>query len=144
MLNLIRKGDDFSVNRIILIRDCALDKKGKKYIKATIPYNGNIVNASETIVSGVIVSSVYEEYCDITELLMNQIVASAMLDVSMKNIYIVDSNTLQNPNKTYSSKTIRYFVRKRKENGDIFLFVGNNRTSRLIAKLWGFKQVHLL
>lgn len=139
MLKSIRKGVDISVNKIILIRDCVSDKRGKKYIKTTIPYNGNMNNSSVTIISGV-----QEEHCDITELLMNQIIASAMLDVSMKNIYIMESNTLYNSNKTYSLMTIRYFVRKRKENGDIFLFVGNNRASRLIAKLWGFEQVQLL
>lgn len=139
MLKLIRKGDACGVSEIIIIRDSVLDKKRKKYTKVTIPYDGNIMDVGK-----IISMDVHEEYYDISELIMNQIVSSAMRDVSMKNIYIMVSNALYGSNKTYSSKIIRYFVRKRKENGDVFLFVGSNKISQLIAKIWGFKQVSFL
>ena len=127
------------MNRIILIRDRISDKEENKYIKTTMPCRFNLIDANENISGGI-----HEEYHDITELLVEQIVSSTVTGYTIKNIYIMDSMFLYAPHNTYSSKTIRYFVRKGKEKGDVFLFVGSDITSKLIAKLWGFKQVKLL
>ena len=127
------------MNRIILIRDGVSDKERKIYVKTTIFYNGNMLNAV-----GNPYKSLLEEFHDVTELLVNQIIDSAVRESATKNIYIMDSDSLYDGHKTYSFMIVRYFVNKRKESGDIFIFAGNNRISRLIARTWGFKQIELL
>lgn len=67
------------MNRIILIRDGVSDKERKIYVKTTIFYNGNMLNAV-----GNPYKSLLEEFHDVTELLVNQIIDSAVRESATK------------------------------------------------------------
>lgn len=109
----------------------------RKYSKVVIPYKKEIFDAFFDISS----YNDREESCDASELIINQIMTSAIIDKASTSVYIISSNNLYLRSNLYSANTIRHFVNKSKEHGDLFLYTGRDRISKLIARLWGFRQV---
>lgn len=117
------------VKRIILIRD---NVSRGSYYTITFDTTDNV-------------SLFYDEdeSNDVSQLIINQIIASAISNITSTSIYVVNSDKLYLRNNICSIQTVRYFVTKGKEKGDTFLFVGKDKMSKLVAKLWGFKQAKL-
>lgn len=139
MINCLHKGVDECVNRIILIKDSGSFSGGEKFVALATPCFEEISFIfNETIEFGL-----KEKSNDVAELLINQILCSAVEDVDIKSIFIVKSNNFSVADRTIPLKTIRYFIAKRKQFGDVFFFVGKGRKSKLIAKFLGFRKVKL-
>lgn len=121
------------MKKIILIKD--IDMNSRNYSKVIIPYIRNTIATDGSITS----FHEVEESDDVSELIINQILASAISDNNSTSVYIISSNNLISRTNMYSANIIRYFVNKGKERGDKFLYIGNDKSSKLIARLWGFK-----
>ena len=137
MINCLHKGVDECVNKIILIKDSGSFSGGEKFVAFATPRFEDISFISNETIK----FDLKEKSNDIAELLMNQILCSAVKDVDIKSVFIVKSNNFSVANRTISLKTIRYFIAKRKQSGDVFFFVGKGRKSKLIAKFLGFRKV---
>ncbi|MGN0005935.1 MAG: hypothetical protein ACI37Z_08190 [Candidatus Gastranaerophilaceae bacterium] len=123
------------MRRIVLIEDNALKKLSCS--RAIILRIKDEFDATKSITSFHDV----KEQSDISELIINQILASAISGIASTSICIISANNLISRTNIYSTHTIRFFVNKGKENGDVFLYIGNNKLSRLIARSWGFSQL---
>ena len=123
------------MKKIIFIKETAVDSRN--YSKVILPYTKDAIATVSSI------ASYYEteESTDVSSLIINQILASAISDRNSTSVYVVYSDNLVSRANMYSFNTVRHFVNKRKEHGDRFLYIGNDKSSKLIAGLWGFRQL---
>ena len=135
---LLVKEVECGVRKIILIKD-SVSGSNRDYTKTTMPLNKETIDGNPPTM----LFDNVEKSNDVSELIVNQIIATAVSNIASTNVYVVNSDNLNAKRSTYSIRTIRYFVKKSKEHGNIFLFIGNDKMSKLVARLWGFDQARL-